>query len=121
MKVIHFNTYDEGGGAEQFACDFVNNSETDAYLFVKSKKTSSGKVIELPKNILDRALLFIDKVLWKTGIKKTFKQCFSFTEESNFTYEKISRLDEYRKADIVHLHNIHGGFFECGCFDNTTG
>lgn len=113
LKVIHFNTYDVGGGAEDFTFDFLlNDSLFDACLLVKSKKSSSEKVVELPLNFFDRILIQVDKILWKIGVQKTIKQIFSISEELNFTYDKISRIKEYQTADIVHLHNIHGGYFD---------
>ena len=62
MKILHINTYDKGGGAEQFAFDFVHydyskleeNSESiETKLLVKRKKTDSLKV-----EILHRPLSF---------------------------------------------------------------
>ncbi len=112
MKILHVNTYDSGGGAEQFSYDFVHFSGMDCRLLVKSRRTSSEKVIELPSSLLDQSLSLADKVLWKAGIKKTLRQIFSLGEEFNFTVRKLREMKAYREAGIIHLHNIHGGYFD---------
>src|SRR5437868_2451712 len=68
MKILHVNTFDRGGGAEDFSFDFVHESGFDCTLMVKSK------------------------------------------------FSKLKRHRAYKEADIIHLHNIHGGFFDISAF-----
>jgi glycosyltransferase involved in cell wall biosynthesis len=112
IKVLHISISDHLGGAEMFANTFAHSQYFDARLVVQTKKTSSAKVTELPLIFQDRLFLFLDKILFKVGIQKTFKQLFSITEKFNFTYKKLHSIHFYKEADIVHLHNIHGGYFD---------
>ena len=112
MKILHINGFDHAGGAEQFAYDFIHSGSFDASLLVNMKSSDSHKVFEFPKTSIDRFLFFTDKVLYKLGIKKRFKQLFSISDALNLTYHKLKNLPVYRDADIIHLHNIHGGYFD---------
>lgn len=112
MKVLHINTNDSEGGAGDFSSDFIHNSGINSHLIVKEKKVNSEKISEFQHNFLDDTLFFLDKIVWKAGLRKTIRQVFSLTDNCNFTFQKLSRINEYRDADIVHLHNIHGGYFD---------
>jgi glycosyltransferase involved in cell wall biosynthesis len=116
MKILHVNTFDRGGGAEDFAFDFVHESGFDCTLVVKTKYSASNKVFQLEPNLIDRLFSFMDKVLFKLAIQKTFRQLLSLTELANFTYQKLRKHTAYAEADIIHLHNIHGGFFDMAAF-----
>jgi glycosyltransferase involved in cell wall biosynthesis len=112
IKVLHISISDHLGGAEMFANAFVHSGYFDARLAVQKKKLSSAKVIELQGTFSDRLFLFLDKILFKIGIKKSFRQLFSITETFNGTYKKLHSIPFYKEADIIHLHNIHGGYFD---------
>jgi glycosyltransferase involved in cell wall biosynthesis len=116
LKILHVNTFDKGGGAEDFAFDFVQESGFDCSLCVKTRYSTSEKVFELQPSILDWFFSFLDKILFKLSIQKTFRQLFSLTEIANFTYQKLKKHAAYAEADIIHLHNIHGGFFDIAAF-----
>jgi glycosyltransferase involved in cell wall biosynthesis len=117
IKVLHINTSDQPGGAELFAYAFAHSEFFDARLVVQTKKSDSDKVIELTKSAVDKLFLFIDKVLYKLGIRKTFKQLFSLTEKFNGTYKKLRSIPFYKEADIIHLHNIHGDYFDLSALE----
>ena len=112
ISVLHINYSDSFGGAEQFSYDFVHSSILKCNLIVYKKTTTSNRVTELPKNILDHGILFLDKVLYKIGVRKQLKKIFFTGEVYNFTYRKLKNIKEYQQADIIHLHNIHGGYFD---------
>lgn len=112
IKILHISSSDQNGGAEQFAFDFVHSSDFECSLLVADKVSASSKVFEFPKFFTDFIFLFLDKALYKIGIKKRFKRLFSLSDVLNFTYQKLSDNKLYREADIVHLHNIHGGYFD---------
>lgn len=118
LKILHINSSDEGGGAEDFALSMLNDSDINAKLIVGIKHTTSEKVFSFHQNYLDKTFLLCDKVLWKTGYKKPFKNIFSITECLNYTYSKLSHLKEYIEADIIHLHNIHGSYFDLKALEN---
>lgn len=112
MKILHINTHDGGGGAAQFAFDFLSDSSWKAHLVVKKKSSDSVQVTQFPTNSIDKLFLLGDKFLWKFGVRKAIKQIFNINEEFNFTFRKLKQLNAYREADIVQLHNIHGGYFD---------
>lgn len=112
MKILHINFSDKGGGAEDFVFDFVEDNHDFCKLLVKKKKTKSGNVIEFPKNFFDKIIYLFDGFLYLMGSKKNIRSIFSISDQSNSTYTKLKSLDCYREADIIHLHNIHGGFFD---------
>jgi glycosyltransferase involved in cell wall biosynthesis len=111
IKVLHINTYDIQGGAAQVAGDLVHNLNADCFLVVKQKKSESEKVILLKQNQLDKFFSILDKGLWKIGIKKPVKSLFGIANQFNLTYEKLKKMKEYQEANIIHLHNIHGHYF----------
>lgn len=111
MKVLHINQSDAGGGAENFASDLVGR-QPDAILLVKNKHTSSDRVKEIPVSTFDKALNIFNKVLWKLGVHKHLRDIFGISDELHSSYKMISRTSLFREADIIHLHNIHGEFFD---------
>ncbi len=117
MKILHINTYDKGGGAEQFAFDFVHHNfdeleETiETKLLVKRKKTDSTKVEILPRPLLSHVLEKIDKGVHKI-IKHTFFSDLSVLKNVHLTFENLQKSELYQNADIIHLHNIHYDFFD---------
>ena len=112
MRILHINGSDQGGGAEQFAYDFVHAGVFESSLLVQHKTSGSGKVLAFPKTGLDRLFIFLDKILYKAGVRKRFKQLFSISDQFNLTYRKLKNLRVYQDADLIHLHNIHGGYFD---------
>lgn len=117
MKILHINTYDKGGGAEQFAFDFVHHNfdELDEIietkLIVKRKKTDSNKVEILSRPFSSHILEKIDKGFYKL-IKYTFFSDLSVLKKLHFTFENLQKNEFYKQADIIHLHNIHYDFFD---------
>jgi glycosyltransferase involved in cell wall biosynthesis len=111
MNVLHINTYNSQGGAETIASSFLNNNPNN-HLLVKYSSISNKQVSVFKVYLIDRFFLLLDKIIWKLGIRKTFKKTFFLEEEWNCTYTKLSKMEVYQKADIIHLHNIHGGYFD---------
>ena len=111
MNIVHVNTYDKGGGAEIVAMQFLDYQQSSV-LVVKTASLNHQRVRELPKYRKDRFFHFVDQLMWKIGIHKKFKRIFFFEDECNDTYAKLAALSEYQMADIIHLHNLHGGYFD---------
>ncbi|WP_291726248.1 glycosyltransferase [Bernardetia sp.] len=114
MKVLHINTYDKGGGAEQFAYDFVHQSfdkTIEAKLIVKRKKTDSNNVEVLYRPLLSHSLEKIDKGFYKI-MKHTFFSDWSVLKKVHFTFQNLQKNEFYQQSDIIHLHNIHYDFFD---------
>jgi len=112
MNVLHINTFDFAGGAGDLVNDLVHSLEGQQNLLVKQKYTVSSKIMEFAKSPKDNFFFLLDSFIWKLKIRKTFKGILSITEEFNDTYKKLKKSEIYKNADIVHLHNIHGSFFD---------
>jgi len=110
IKVLHINYSDQGGGAERIARELAE--ATDSKLLVFKKRTKLPFVEEIEKFPLDSFFTILNKILYKIGIKKDFKRWLSIGEYFNSTYRKLQRNKSYQDCHIVHLHNIHGGYFD---------
>jgi len=117
MKILHINTYDKGGGAETVVMQLLNY-HTESYLLTKTAQYKDKQIQEFPKNKKDRFFHLIDQILWKLGIRKKFKRIFFLEDEWNDTYYKLKSNSAYKEADIIHLHNLHGGYFDLKALKN---
>ena len=111
MRILHINHSDRGGGAEEFALSLCNQ-QPNAVLLVGKKHTELPFVQELPEKSRAKLFRFLDKVLWKLGLRITFRNLFGFPDHWHGTFKILRQLKAYRKADVVHLHNLHGQFFD---------
>jgi glycosyltransferase involved in cell wall biosynthesis len=112
LTILHINTYDVGGGAGNLAFSIVHSADGNKkFYLVKEKHSHSEKVIALPRNLIDYSFQFFDKFMWRFS-RQTLKDVLMLNERFNFTYKKISRLPEYKEADIIHFHNLHGSYFD---------
>ena len=111
MKILHINTFNQTGGAETIAYSLLKSNGENRML-VKESFQSDVQIQTLSKNLIDSFFLFLNKIIWKLGIKKVFKKAFFIEEEFNCTYQKLKKTTAYQQADIIHLHNIHGGYFD---------
>ncbi len=112
-RVIHINTSDLGGGAEEFALDL--SKKLRYYLIVRYKRTEEENVIELPPLGIDVVYTFLRKIWFKIGFQSRFRVFLGLQDRWNFTYFRLRKLQAYREAEIVHLHNLHGGYFDLSC------
>lgn len=112
MKVLHINSYAKAGGAEQVACDLLQNPWVDASLLVKSHDAADPRIHRFPPHFTEPGFRFLDRVVWKLGFRNQFKTLLSLSESFNFTYQKLRQLPVYQEADLVHLHNLHGNYFD---------
>lgn len=97
MKILHINTIDNRGGAGRVHWRLANEQKRrghNVFSFVGYKYSNDPSVREIPKNPLYYRL------------SKFFANDLRFSK-SNW----ILKTDEYKKADIIHCHNIHSGFF----------
>jgi glycosyltransferase involved in cell wall biosynthesis len=101
MKIIHLNTTDLIGGAAKFAYNLSKiqrNSGDDATFFVGLKTSKDEKV-----NIINPVFHTIVKIpfLGKYLSKMKFLKNFG----------RLSKRI-LRKSDVIHLHNLHGNYFD---------
>lgn len=110
-KVLHINIRDTGGGACNFAFDFLRQYDNHR-MIVATKHTDHERVQVYDKKNYKKLFHFLDKVAWKLGLKKAVKEAFSLHNQLNCTYENVQNHPWYQEADIVHLHNLHGNYFD---------
>lgn len=111
ISVAHINFSDIGGGAEVFSTDLTSNQK-GAKILVGKKSTDLDFVVEIPKSKLSNIIGLVDKALWKIGCRSTLRNLLGLQNYFHNSYNILSRMSEYRNADIIHLHNIHGEFFD---------
>ena len=115
LKVLSVNTTDIGGGAERAATLLFKAFERrghDSWLIVGEKKSSHQKVMtfyESPwinyEKYAKRAQL--SKIAWAKRVDK-----FLGHEDFNFPFSKYLPKITGTTPDIVHCHNLHGGYFD---------
>jgi glycosyltransferase involved in cell wall biosynthesis len=110
LKVLHINFSDLGGGAEEFARSI--SAHQGNVLMVKIKRTDDTQVKEIPKGWSGRIFTFLDKITWKAGFKRSFRSVLGIQDEFHSSYNHLRKLKCYKEADLIHLHNIHGEFFD---------
>ncbi len=112
ISILQINYADFGGGAEQLSVDLTQKTP-NSNLLVGHKFTTLPFVIELPKSKRIRFLNLADKIARKLKLVKTdIKRQLFYGEEFNYTMNNLQDLQKYRNAKIIHLHNIHGGYFD---------
>lgn len=113
MKVLHINTYQQAGGAEIIVNILFNSDENSTLAVGFPINIKKNKVYSLANNgIYNIIFSLLNKLKWRYRKHITFKNLFFLGEEFNNTYKTLSSLKAYAQADIIHLHNIHGGYFD---------
>ncbi|RNI32004.1 glycosyltransferase [Rufibacter immobilis] len=112
LNILHINSYAKAGGAEQVACDLLNNPWVSSSLLVKSHASADPRIQAIPEHFSAKVYDFLDRVVRKLGFNNQFKILFSLAEQGNFTYARLRQTQAYQQADLVHLHNLHGNYFD---------
>ena len=107
MKVLFINHSDKGGGAEQFTFDLQMEIPNSDIL----SKYKNGLMI----NGDFGNITFLDKAIQKLTRYKSVQHIVGLHDSFHGTYKNLLRLPTYQNADIIHLNNIHGGWFELKC------
>ena len=112
VKVLHINTFDKGGGAANLALEYLNRFPETHRLLVYRKFTEHENVQKIGKKAFTGLFKFLGKVIWKLGLKREIREAFSVGESFNNTYNNLVNHEWYQEADIIHVHNLHGGYFD---------
>lgn len=97
MNILQISTYDMKGGAAQIAWSLKEQLETRGHrtsMFVAHKLSTKANVYQIRHNIFERLLSAV-----------------CATDLDFFQSDSILRTKQYRNADIVHCHNLHGYYF----------
>ena len=111
MNILHINTSNQQGGAETIAYTLFKSSKENSLLVHQNSGQEEG-IIEFEKDKLDAFFNILTKLKWRFRPDFTFKKVFFLDDDFNHTFRKLKKLKIYKEADIVHLHNIHGGYFD---------
>lgn len=98
MNILSINTSELGGGAANIAATLSAAAplyDSQAYFLVSEQKTSASNVDQLPTSS------------WR----KRWSQLRG-SDLSGFLSAAIFAHPFYQQADIIHLHNLHGYYFD---------
>ncbi|MBA3311878.1 MAG: glycosyltransferase family 4 protein [Planctomycetota bacterium] len=103
MKSLIINTSDDGGGAAIAAMNLhraLLTAGVDSQVMVGAKSTSDARLHLMPggRRIVDRAASRIARRVGLNDVGTT----------SSF---RLETQQAFRSADVVNLHNLHGGYF----------
>lgn len=97
LNVLHISTCDNKGGAAKVAWTLKQELEKRGHttsMFVKHKFSTAKNVYQIP-NSFSRSFLSV-----------VFASDLDFSPS-----DKILKTEQYRRANIVHCHNLHGNYF----------
>jgi len=114
LKILSVSLSDGGGGAEGIALNLTQGYRSagfDARLLVAKKKTNFDWVDELPARTTQGSLNPLGPRFLSNEII-ALDQAEGF-EDMNFpfTWDILKYLGESKEA-VLHLHNLHGGYFD---------
>lgn len=109
-RILFINFSDSGGGAEHFTADLFNH--TAHAEMVVSNKTLNSRATTLPENSRSQFIKLINKVFQKFSRFQSVHHFLGLNDSFHHTFERLRKLEAYQNADLVHLNNIHGGWFD---------
>ena len=142
MNVLQVNTYDVGGGAERIALDLLHGYRSRGHssnLAVRAKRGDDPGVLLVPndvnRNRWTRVWLRLEELFIKNrlrGLPWTCRALESLGEPRRW-WESQRGFEDYNfpgskfllkllqvTPDILHFHNLHGGYFDLGILPDLT-
>lgn len=110
MRVLIVNTSEKTGGAALAAkrlMEALNNSGVKAKMLVRDKETDQITVAELPHRVLQNCRFLWER--WCIFCHLHFRRKHLFEIDMANTGADITRLDEFKEADVIHLHWVNQG------------
>lgn len=132
IKILHINTNDLFGGAAHVAWNLFC-TQPNSYFAVGTKHSNHNRVFELPKHIPQnswqtfwfgleqKTAPLIGKIKGAGKLKNFFHNIAwpkNFIDQmrgaENFNFSGTKKLLELcpEKPDIIHMHNLHGNYFD---------
>ncbi|AKB45101.1 glycosyltransferase [Methanosarcina vacuolata] len=136
LSILQINTFDIAGGAEKVAWDLFQaykDLEYQSTLVVGTKRSNDPSVFCIPNDEYRSltAKIFIsignclDPFVKKIPLGKKFNKNLKTIGETKRIINKINGIEDFnypgtshvleittRKPNIVHCHNLHGGYFD---------
>lgn len=115
MRVLIINTSERTGGAALAATrimEALNNNGVKAKMLVRDKETDSITVVGLGRNIMRQWHFLWERwcIFCHTGFSKKHLFDIDIANSGN----DITRLREFREADVIHLNWINQGMLSLG-------
>ena len=110
MKVLIVNTSERAGGAAVAAnrlMKALNNSGVKARMLVRDKESDALTVVGLPKTLATQRHFLLERL--SIYLRLHFRRKHLFEIDIANSGADITRLREFREADIIHLHWINQG------------
>ena len=110
MKVLIVNTSEHTGGAAVAAsrlCEALINNGVKAKMLVRDRETDKLTVVALPRSPLLRWHFLWERLCIFLSSRLSRKHLFSI-DLANIGSD-ITRLPEFREADVIHLHWVNQG------------
>lgn len=111
MRVLIVNTSEREGGAAVAAnrlMDALNNNGVKAKMLVRDKETDNITVVGLKGGLLQRFRFLWER--WCVYYHLHFKRDHLFDLDMANTGFDITKLPEFKEADVIHLAWINQGF-----------
>lgn len=115
MRVLIVNTSERAGGAAVAAgrlMEALKNNGVKAKMLVRDKQTDQITVCALPRPRLARWHFLWER--WCIFWHLRFKRDHLFDIDTASSGSDITRLPEFKEADIIHLHWINQGMLSMG-------
>lgn len=134
MNILQVNTYDIGGGAERIASDLHNSYRARGhacYSAVRERKGTGPAFLVIPNDICrnrwTRVCLSLEKVFVRARIRGLPLGCriLASVGEPGRWLKKRRGFEDFefpgtrdllnlsqQRPDILHLHNLHGGYVD---------
>lgn len=111
MRVLIINTSEQTGGAAIAAnrlMEALNTHGVKAKMLVRDKVSEQITVVRIPHSLLERwRFLWERAVIW---MHNRFSRRNLFGVDIANTGYDVTRLPEFREADVIHLHWVNQGF-----------
>jgi glycosyltransferase involved in cell wall biosynthesis len=105
-NVLYINTTIGKGGAAKVAYDFLYKN-IEKFGFNTNFLTSGNHSMDEDENISEYLKLTLSQKL----VVKKFEKDTGLLDFFNIKSYKIQNIKEFKQADIIHLHNMHGRYF----------
>lgn len=110
MRVLLVNTSEKTGGAAVAAnrlMEALNNNGVSAKMLVRDKETYNINVVGLGTSVLSKRHFFWERIIIFIRMHFSMKKLFSI-DIANSGFD-ITRMKEFKEADVIHLHWINQG------------
>ena len=115
MKVLIVNTSERTGGAAVAASrlrDALNNNGVKARMLVRDKQTDDITVATVPRTLVPRWHVLWERLVIFLRLRLRRERLFEIDIANSGT--DITRMREFKEADVVHLHWVNQGMLSLG-------